>query len=97
MPPAARVSDMHVCPLINPGGAPHAGGPIVGPGAATVLIGGLPAARATDMATCAGPPDVLVPGSATVLIAGQPAVRLGDTTAHGGTVVAGLPTVLIGG
>lgn len=97
MPPAARVSDMHVCPLINPGGVPHVGGPITGPGAATVLIGGVPAARATDMATCAGPPDVLLPGSATVLIAGLPAVRLGDTTAHGGSVAGGLPTVLIGG
>jgi uncharacterized Zn-binding protein involved in type VI secretion len=62
-----------------------------------VLIGGLPAARATDMAICAGPPDVLVPGSSTVLIAGMPAVRQGDTTAHGGTVAAGLPTVIIGG
>jgi uncharacterized Zn-binding protein involved in type VI secretion len=97
MPPAARLGDMHVCPLVNPGGAPHIGGPIAGPGAATVLIGGMPAARATDMATCAGPPDLLLPGSTTVRIAGQPAVRLGDSTAHGGTVVAGLPTVLIGG
>jgi uncharacterized Zn-binding protein involved in type VI secretion len=97
MPPAARVGDMHVCPLVNPGGVPHVGGPISGPGAATVLIGGLPAARATDMAICAGPPDVLVPGSSTVLIAGLPAIRQGDTTAHGGTVAAGLPTVIIGG
>ena len=97
MPPAARVSDLHVCPLVNPGGVPHVGGPITGPGAATVLIGGLPAARASDMAVCVGPPDVLLPGSATVLIAGQPAVRLGDTTAHGGTVAGGLPSVLIGG
>ncbi|MGF1594662.1 MAG: PAAR domain-containing protein [Kiloniellaceae bacterium] len=97
MPPAARVGDMHICPLVNPGPVPHVGGPISGPGAATVLIGGMPAARATDMAVCSGPPDVLLPGSSTVLIAGMPAVRLGDSTAHGGSVVAGLPTVLIGG
>ncbi len=97
MPPAARVGDMHVCPMVNPGPVPHVGGPISGPGAATVLIGGMPAARATDMAVCSGPPDVLMPGSSTVLIAGMPAVRQGDTTAHGGTIVAGLPTVLIGG
>jgi len=97
MPPAARVGDMHVCPLVNPGPVPHVGGPISGPGAATVLIGGMPAARATDMAVCSGPPDVLLPGSSTVLIGGMPAVRLGDSTAHGGSVVAGLPTVLIGG
>lgn len=97
MPPAARVGDMHTCPMVNPGGSPHVGGPITGPGAATVLIGGMPAARLSDMAACAGPPDVLVLGSSTVLIAGQPAVRQGDSTAHGGVVVAGLPTVLIGG
>lgn len=97
MPPAARVGDMHVCPMVNPGGVPHVGGPIAGPGEATVLIGGLPAARATDLATCVGPPDVLVAGAATVLIGGLPAIRQGDATAHSGTVVAGLPTVLIGG
>ena len=97
MPPAARVGDMHTCPMVNPGGSPHVGGPITGPGAATVLIGGMPAARLSDMAACAGPPDVLVLGSATVLIAGQPAVRQGDSTAHGGVVVVGLPTVVIGG
>jgi len=97
MPPAARVGDMHVCPMVNPGPVPHVGGPISGPGAATVLIGGMPAARATDMAICSGPPDVLLPGSSTVLIAGMPAVRQGDSTAHGGSIVAGLPTVLIGG
>ena len=97
MPPAARVTDMHVCPLVNPGPVPHVGGPISGPGAATVFIGGLPAARATDMAVCVGPPDTLLPGSSTVFIAGLPAVRLGDTTAHGGTVLGGFPTVMIGG
>jgi uncharacterized Zn-binding protein involved in type VI secretion len=88
---------MHVCPMVNPGPVPHVGGPISGPGAATVLIGGMPAARATDMAVCSGPPDVLLPGSGTVLIAGMPAVRQGDSTAHGGSIVVGLPTVLIGG
>lgn len=97
MPPVARVGDMHTCPMVNPGGSPHVGGPITGPGAATVLIGGMPAARLSDMAACAGPPDVLVLGSSTVLIAGQPAVRQGDSTAHGGVVVVGLPTVLVGG
>lgn len=94
--PAARVSDMHVCPMVT-GVVPHVGGPILPPGAATVLIGGLPAARVGDMATCVGPPDVIVLGSMTVLIMGQPAARMGDMTAHGGNIVLGLPTVLIGG
>lgn len=99
MPPAARLTDMHACPMVTPGlpPIPHVGGPISGPGAPTVLIGGLPAARLGDMAVCVGPPDSIVKGSATVLIAGAPAARIGDTCAHGGTVVAGLPTVLIGG
>jgi uncharacterized Zn-binding protein involved in type VI secretion len=94
--PAARLNDMHVCPMQSPGPVPHVGGPIIGPGAATVLIGGLPAAVVGDMATCAGPPDSVVAGSATVLIGGKPAARLGDATAHGGSIVLGLPTVLIG-
>jgi uncharacterized Zn-binding protein involved in type VI secretion len=93
---AARVTDMHVCPMINPGGVPHVGGPILPPGAPTVLIGGMPAARVGDMATCTGPPDSIIMGSATVMIGGMPAARMGDTTAHGGTIVAGCPTVLIG-
>ena len=76
---------------------PHVGGPIVGPGAPTVLIGKLPAARVGDMATCVGPPDSIVQGSATVMIAGVPAARMGDATAHGGTIVLGFPTVMIGG
>ena len=96
MPPAARVTDMHTCPMFD-GPKPHVGGPITGPGAATVLIGGLPAAVVGDMATCAGPPDSLIKGSGTVLIGGKPAVRMGDTTAHGGIIVAGAPTVIIGG
>lgn len=99
MPPAARLTDMHVCPMQTPGvpPIPHVGGPIVGPGAPTVLIGGLPAARVGDMATCTGPPDSIVKGSATVMIGGMPAARMGDTTTHGGTIVTGLPTVMIGG
>lgn len=94
--PASRLTDMHVCPAFT-GPVPHVGGPIVGPGCPTVLIGSLPAARATDMATCVGPPDTIVKGSATVLIGSMPAARMGDSCAHGGTIVLGLPTVLIGG
>ncbi|MBU2972501.1 PAAR domain-containing protein [Pseudoalteromonas sp. C2R02] len=96
--PAARMTDMHVCPMQTPAvpPIPHVGGPIIGPGAPTVLIGSLPAAVMGDSATCVGPPDSLVMGSATVLIGGKPAIRMGDTSAHGGSIVAGLPTVLIG-
>ena len=99
MPPAARIMDMHVCPMATPGTppVPHVGGPITGPGVPNVLIGGLPAAVVGDMAVCVGPPDVIVKGSATVLISGRPAARMGDMTAHGGTIVAGFPTVMIGG
>ena len=93
--PAARISDMHVCPLVT-GLVPHVGGPIA-LGSPNVLIGNLPAARATDMATCVGPPDMIAVGSATVLINNLPAARLGDQTAHGGTIVVGFPQVLIGG
>lgn len=96
MPPAARVGDLHTCPLSD-GPKPHVGGPIMPPGVPTVLIGGLPAATATGMATCAGPPDTIVRGSATVLIGGKPAARLGDQTAHGGVITVGCPTVMIGG
>lgn len=95
--PAARISDMHTCPMVNPGPVPHVGGPIMPPGEPTVLIGNLPAARLGDMAVCTGPPDSIVVGSATVLIGGKPAARMGDQTAHGGVIVAGFPTVLIGG
>jgi uncharacterized Zn-binding protein involved in type VI secretion len=91
------LTDMHTCPMVNPGGVPHVGGPVVGPGVATVLIGGMPAAVVGDMAVCTGPPDTIVQGSATVLIGGKPAARMGDLTAHGGSIVAGDPTVLIGG
>jgi uncharacterized Zn-binding protein involved in type VI secretion len=95
--PAALVGDMHTCPMVT-GVVPHVGGPILPPGAPTVLIGGRPAARVSDMATCVGPPDVILPpGSPTVLIGGLPAARVGDMTAHGGVIVGpGCPTVLIG-
>lgn len=95
MQPAARLTDLHVCPMIT-GVVPHVGGPILAPGAPTVLIGGLPAARIGDTAVCVGPPDSIVSGAPTVLIAGMPAARLGDSTAHGGAIVLGCFTVLIG-
>jgi uncharacterized Zn-binding protein involved in type VI secretion len=99
MPPAARITDLHVCPMSTPvvPPIPHVGGPITGPGCPTVLIGGLPAARVGDMAVCVGPPDSIVAGSSTVMIGGVPAARMGDTSAHGGKIVLGLPTVMIGG
>lgn len=95
MPPAARVGDFHACPMI--GSNPHAGGPIIGPGVATVVIGGMPAAVVGDNATCAGPPDTIVKGSSSVMLGGKPAARVGDSTAHGGTIVLGAFTVIIGG
>jgi uncharacterized Zn-binding protein involved in type VI secretion len=100
MPAAARLTDLHTCPMQTPAGPvqiPHVGGPITGPGAATVLIGGLPAACVGDSCVCVGPPDTIVKGSATVLIGGKPAARMGDSTAHGGTIAVGFPTVQIGG
>jgi uncharacterized Zn-binding protein involved in type VI secretion len=96
MPPAARVTDMHVCPMVT-GTVPHVGGPALPPGAPTVLIAGMPALRLGDLLTCTGPPDTVIAGSSTVLIGGAPAARLGDSTAHGGALVAGAPTVMIGG
>ena len=96
MPLAARIGDNHVCPLVT-GVVPHVGGPITGPGVPTVLIAGQPAAVVGDIVTCVGPPDSIVKGSATVLIGGKPAARQGDLTAHGGTIVIGTPTVIIGG
>lgn len=93
--PAARAGDMHVCPMVT-GTVPHVGGPILPPAAVTVLIGGMPAARVSDMCVCAGPPDVISLGSLTVLIVGLPAARIGDMTVHGGSIVMGMPTVLIG-
>lgn len=97
MPSAARLNDMHTCPLANPSGNPHVGGPIIGPGVINVLIGGQPAAVVGDVISCAGPPDTIVRGSANVLIGGKPAARMGDVTAHGGSIIAGIPTVQIGG
>jgi len=96
MPFAARITDMHMCPMVNPGGVPHVGGPILPPGVPTVLIGGLPAATMGDMCVCSGPPDTIIIGSATVLIGGKPAARVGDSTAHGGVIILGSPTVIIG-
>jgi len=96
--PAARVGDMHVCPMQTPAVVPipHVGGPILPPGAPTVLIGGQPAACVGDMAICVGPPDVIILGSFTVLMAGKPAARMGDMCVHGGVIVGGFPTVMIG-
>lgn len=98
-PPAARASDMHACPMVTPGvpPIPHVGGPIIPPCAVNVITCKLPQARVTDMCTCVGPPDIIVKGSVTVLVNKLPAARIGDLTAHGGSIVAGAPTVLIGG
>ena len=96
MLPAARVTDMHACPAVT-GVVPHVGGPIIGPGAPTVLIANVPAAVMGDSCTCVGPPAAIVKGSATVLICGKPAARLADSTAHGGMITLGCPTVLVGG
>ncbi len=96
--PAARVGDMHTCPMVTPGlpPIPHVGGPVLPPGVINVLIGGMPAATVGSMCLCVGPPDVIVRGSFTVLIGGRPAARMGDNTAHGGIITMGCPTVLIG-
>jgi uncharacterized Zn-binding protein involved in type VI secretion len=97
--PAARITDNHVCPMVTPGvpPVPHVGGPIVGPGAPTVIVGKMVQARVTDNCVCVGPPDVIVKGSMTVFVQKLPAARIGDSTAHGGVIVMGCPTVLIGG
>jgi uncharacterized Zn-binding protein involved in type VI secretion len=96
--PAARIGDMHVCPMVTPGvpPIPHVGGPVMGPCVPTVLIGGMPAAVMGDMCTCVGPPDSIILGSVGVFIGGKPAARMGDSTAHGGMIAMGCPTVLIG-
>jgi uncharacterized Zn-binding protein involved in type VI secretion len=98
MLPAARLTDMHTCPMVTPGlpPIPHVGGPVVGPGAPLVLIAGLPAARVSDQAVCVGPPDVIALGSFKTLIGGLPAARMSDMTAHGGMIAVGCPMVLIG-
>ncbi|WP_156678767.1 PAAR domain-containing protein [Sphingomonas profundi] len=94
--PASRITDMHVCPMVT-GVVPHVGGPISGPCAPTVLIGKLPAARVSDMCVCVGPPDVIAKGSMTVLTQKMPQARIGDLTVHGGNIILGMPTVLVGG
>lgn len=96
MPPAARLTDIHTCPAAT-GPVPHVGGPIIGPGVPTVLIGNMPAAVLGDNVTCVGPPATIIKGSATVMIGGKPAARMGDQTAHGGAITLGYPTVIIGG
>jgi uncharacterized Zn-binding protein involved in type VI secretion len=95
MPPASRLGDMHVCPMVT-GTVPHVGGPILPPCCPTVLTGGLPQARVGDMCLCVGPIDVIALGSFTVIVGGQFAARIGDITIHGGVIVTGLPTVMIG-
>lgn len=99
MPPAARLTDMHVCPMVTPGlpPIPHVGGPVIGPCVVNVLVGMLPAAVIGDNCVCVGPPDTIIKGSMTVMIGGKPAARVGDSTVHGGSIVLGLPTVMIGG
>lgn len=100
MPAAARVTDMHTCPMETeaiPSPVPHVGGPILGPGVSSVLIGNMPAAVVGDMCTCVGPPDTITKGSSSVFIGGKSAARMGDSTEHGGEIVTGLPTVMIGG
>lgn len=92
--PAARITDMHTCPMVT-GIVPHVGGPIV-TGMPTVITGGMPQARVTDTCVCVGPPDMIAMGSPTVLVGGLMAARIGDPTVHGGVIVTGLPTVLIG-
>lgn len=96
MMPAARVADMHVCPMVT-GVVPHVGGPVLPPGGLPTLVGKMPAARVGDMATCVGPPDVVAMGSMKVMIGKMPAARIGSLTGHGGTVVLGCFTVLVGG
>lgn len=95
MPFAARISDMHTCPMVT-GVVPHVGGPVV-TGEPTVMVGFLPAARIGDTCVCVGPPDSIAMGSSSVVIGNKPAARLGDMTVHGGVIVAGCPTVVVGG
>jgi uncharacterized Zn-binding protein involved in type VI secretion len=95
MPPAARLGDLHTCPLTTP--VPHGGGPILPPCCPTVLIGHMTAARVTDLALCVGAVATIAKGSATVLIGRKMAARQGDPTNHGGCITQGEPTVLIGG
>ena len=96
--PASRVGDMHICPMVTPGvpPIPHVGGPVLPPGAITVIIGGMPAARVGDMCLCVGPPDVIAMGAMTVIVCGMPQARIMDPTAHGGMLILGCPTVIVG-
>ena len=96
--PAARVTDMHVCPMITPGvpPIPHIGGPLLAPGVPNVLISGLPAVTLGNMAICTCPLDIVTMGSMKVFIGGKPAARMGDSCAHGGTIITGSPIVLLG-
>jgi len=96
MPAAARITDMHTCPKTEPGPVPHVGGPILPAGEPTVLIGNMPAARVGDQAVCVGPPDKIKSGEPSVQIGHKDAARLGDSMEHGGVIVGGCPTVLIG-
>ena len=95
MPPAARITDMHVCPKVEPGPVPHVGGPTIS-GEGTVLIGFMPAARVGDSLVCCGPPDTISKGEPSVKIGHKEAARFGDATSHGGKLVSGCPTVIIG-
>ncbi|MFT2793423.1 PAAR domain-containing protein [Serratia sp. T13T92] len=96
--PAARISDMHACPMVSPGlyPIPHVGGPIIAPGVSTVLIEGIPAATVGSLAVCTGPQDSIVKGSTKVLIGNKPAARMGDACAHGGIITTGSTHVLLG-
>jgi uncharacterized Zn-binding protein involved in type VI secretion len=96
MPMAARVGDMHVCPAVTVL-VPHVGGPVLPPACPTVITASMPQARVGDLCVCVGPPDTIALGSSTVLVGGMPAARMGDLTAHGGSIVMGAPTVIIGG
>lgn len=88
--PAARLGDLHACPT-------HGGGPIVTPCCPQVLIEFMPAARLTDLCICAGAPcDAIVRASTTVMTGGLFQARLSDQTAHGGVIITGAVTVIIG-
>jgi uncharacterized Zn-binding protein involved in type VI secretion len=93
--PLARITDLHVCPLVT-GVVPHVGGPMLPPGQPVMLVGGLPVACVGDMCVCAGPPDAIVKGSTSVMFGNKPAARILDQTAHGGVIVLGCFTVLVG-
>lgn len=95
MPPAARIGDMHTCPMVNPGPVPHVGGPDIS-GSGNVITGYMPQARVSDTLVCVPAIDKISAGSPTVLVNNLQAARIGDPTVHGGVIVAGCPTVIIG-